>query len=739
MQIAGCSAIIGIMNKHYPRAALLLVMSITAVFQYPVIAQDSPVQTSTIRLTSTMKLSRLVDLAAQLNEVEIEYNAAALNSKSATLRLVHEVTPHELWELCLTILHSNDLTIIQRSGAKKLYAVVTLSEASKESMPTTDINQSPLAPGYQSVIRKLHSVDSSTLMDTVKPLIPSSTKLSITDAGSMSSVIVSGVRDRVQYMLDLIDTLDSNQSPPVVTQIPVKHRPAVEVLAEIKSISITLASQGGETLSSDMGADTSRQAIRVIGPAFELDSIRALIEQADQPSEIVSRSFDPRGYPLDTVASFIETMARDGSPRGAGDRWKLVQDELTNTLILSATLSELEAAEEAVEQLASMPADSRRVIRMIPVKNREASKIREIAGQLLNATILNDQSGSVVIGDVGDAARGDGLQLSELGRRVEPGTELIGTDSVQADLELAVDSELNTIIATGTPKRIEQLESLIKDLDVRQPQVQLEIVMLSLSESESRDLGIELAGNIDTGNTLIGLGSLFGLTSLSPSSTSAQASGTGGTAVVLSPGDFSAVLRAIETVNEGRSTSMPSIVVNNNETANLNSTSTQPYTTTTIQDGNIINARGGAASAGTTITVSPQIAAGNDIVLDYSMSLSSFVGEAASSGVEPPSQQTSLNSIATIPDGYTIALGGIEITSEGDSDTKTPGLADIPLLGNLFKSNSASTSRSRFYIFIRATVMRSPSFEHLKFIGEDLADELNVDDGWPEVEPRIIQ
>ena len=724
---------------HDSRVILVMATLLVTALAPLVAAQDAANPPSTIRITSSIKLSRLVDLAAQLNDVEIEYNAGALNSKSATLRLVHEVTPHELWELCLTILHSNDLTIIQRSGAKRLYAVVTLSEAAKETMPTNQLDSGLLAPGYQSVIRRLHTIDSAMLLETVKPMVTSGAKMSVSDAGSMSSVIVSGVHDRVRYMLDLIDTLDNDQSPPVVTLIPVKHRPAIEVLAEIKSISITLASQGGETLSSDMGADTSRQAIRVIGPESELESIRVLIERADQPSEIVSRSFDPRGYPLDTVASFIETMARDESPRGSGERWKLVQDELTNTLILSATLAELEAAAEAVEQLASMPADSRRVIRMIPVKNREATKIREIAGQLLNATLLSNQSGPVGIGDVDGEPRGDGIDAGGSGRWADPGTGSFKENSVQADLELAVDSELNNIIATGTPKRIEQLEALIKDLDVRQPQVQLEIVMLSLSESESRDLGVELAGNIDAGKTLIGLGSLFGLTSLSPSSTSAQASGTGGTAVVLSPGDFSAVLRAIETVNDGRSTSMPSIVVNNNETANLNSTSTQPYTTTTIQDSNVITARGGSASAGTTITVSPQIAAGDDIVLDYSMSLSSFVGEAASSGVEPPSQQTSLNSVATIPDGYTIALGGIEITSEGDSDTKTPGLADIPLLGNLFKSRSGSTSRSRFYIFIRATVMRSPSFEHLKYISEDLANQLNVDDGWPEVEPRIIQ
>lgn len=704
----------------------------------PTAAQVEQISTnSTIRITSSIKLARLVDLAAQLNQVEIEYKPNTLNNKAVTLRLVHDVTPHELWELCLTILHSNDLTIVRRSGTEGLYAVVTIPEADKGALPAVSLDAGPLAPGYQSVIRPLVSADPESIIESFKPFLGNVSILGVTPAPALSGVIVSGVRDRVEYALDLIDTLDSGLSHPVVNTVPVIHRSATEVLAEVKAIATTLANQGGVTLVSDINRDMTRQAIRIIGPEAEAESIRALIKAADQPSEIMTRSFDPRGYPLDTVASFIETMAKDASPRGSGEQWKLVQDELTNTLIISGTLSELEAAEAAVEQLASMPADSKRIIKMIPIKNREASKIREIASQLLNATLLgggSDDSSSLDSGDdlqAGSDRLGIGASQGDFGDLLQ--------DNQQRDLELAVDSELNMIIATGTPKRIEQLEALIEDLDVRQPQVQLEIIMLSLSESQSYDFGVELAGNIDTGKTLIGLGSLFGLSNVLPSSTSAQASGSGGSAVILSPGDFSAVIRAIDTVNDGRSASMPSIVVNNNETATLNSTTTQPFLTTTISDIGNTTARGGSASAGTTITVSPQIAAGDDILLDYSISLSSFVGEASGDGVEPPSQQTSLNSIATIPDGYTIALGGIEITTEGDSDTKTPGLADIPILGELFKSQSNSTSRSRFYVFIRATVMRSPSFEHLKYISEELAAELEVDDGWPTVEPRIIR
>jgi len=710
-----------------PQFRLILTVLILGVPIMVVSAQTQDNSSApTIRLTSTIQLARLVDLAAQQNAVEIEYAPSTLGNKSVTLRLVHDLTAEDLWDLCISVLHNNDLTVIRRNGQKGLYEVVSLQEAAREVFPQRAFDPGPLAPGYVSVIIPLATLDPSAMVEAVKPIVGTGNKLSMTPVPAVSGVIVSGVRERVIYAIEQIKAIDAQHGTPMITFVPVIHRSAIEVAAEVNALSASIAKQGGGKIVSELIADPARQIVRIIGPASEIDAIRARIERADQPAAITTRSFDPRGYPLETVASFLESVARDGSPRGSGEGWRMVQDMLTNTLIVTGTPAELDAAELALERLAAMPPEGKRVIRMIPVHNREATRIREIAGQLLNANMLGGETNT---------------RTGNLAEELVPVSARTAMESINAasDLDLAVDQEMNTIIATGSPMRITQLESLIRELDVRQPQVQLEVIMLSMSESESRDFGIELAGNIDTGDTLIGLGSLFGLSSISPSSTSAQASGTGGSAVVLSPGDFSAVIRAIDTVNDGRSMSMPSIVVNNNETATLNSTTTQPFTTTTITDSNITTSRGGSASAGTTITVSPQIAAGDHIVLDYSVSLSSFVGEASSDGVEPPTQQTSLNSIATIPDGYTIALGGIEITSEGDSDTRTPGLADIPLIGELFKSRSDSTSRSRFYVFIRPTVMRSPSFEHLKFISETLAEEVNVDDGWPIVEPRIIE
>jgi len=69
--------------------------------------------------------------------------------------------------------------------------------------------------------------------------------------------------------------------------------------------------------------------------------------------------------------------------------------------------------------------------------------------------------------------------------------------------------------------------------------------------------------------------------------------------------------------------------------------------------------------AGTTITVKPQVAEGDHLVLDYAVSVSTFVGEPADPALPPPRQENQLQSIVTVPDGYTVVVGGLERLSEG--------------------------------------------------------------------------
>jgi type IV pilus assembly protein PilQ len=184
---------------------------------------------------------------------------------------------------------------------------------------------------------------------------------------------------------------------------------------------------------------------------------------------------------------------------------------------------------------------------------------------------------------------------------------------------------------------------------------------------------------------------------------------------------------------------MPKLLVTNNQQATLDSVLEQPFASTNASNTVTTTSFGGTKPAGTQITLKPQIAEGDHLLLDYNISLSAFVGAAANASLPPPRQENKVQSAATLPDGHTVVVGGIELNTEGKAVNQVPGLAQIPLLGELFKNRSNTNSRNRFYIFIRANILRHRSFEDLKYLSEVAAGHAAVDDGWPVVEPRVIR
>jgi type II secretory pathway component GspD/PulD (secretin) len=202
---------------------------------------------------------------------------------------------------------------------------------------------------------------------------------------------------------------------------------------------------------------------------------------------------------------------------------------------------------------------------------------------------------------------------------------------------------------------------------------------------------------------------------------------------------FSAIVRAMETVNHGRTLTMPKMLVNNDQPAELNSVLQTPYASTNASTTVATTSFGGTQDAGTQISVTPQIADGDQLVLDYTISISAFVGSAPSPELPPPRQENKLKSIVTIPDGYTVAVGGLEIGTESDVSSHVPLLGRIPILGALFANKTATDNKSRFFVFLRATVLRDDNFDDLKHLSvQDLADA-RVDDGWPVLKPRVIR
>ncbi|MBL9140309.1 MAG: hypothetical protein JNK53_00460, partial [Phycisphaerae bacterium] len=149
---------------------------------------------------------------------------------------------------------------------------------------------------------------------------------------------------------------------------------------------------------------------------------------------------------------------------------------------------------------------------------------------------------------------------------------------------------------------------------------------------------------------------------------------------------------------------------------------------------------GGTQDAGTTVTVKPQIAEGDHLLLDYSVAISSFIGVSTNPSLPPPRQQNTLQSVVAIPDGFTVAVGGLQIDRDLESVSQIPFVGDIPLLGEAFKSRTRTVSTTRFFVFLRASILRQQGFEDLKYLsGVELTASGVGDRDFPSVEPQVIR
>ncbi|MCA9280850.1 MAG: type II and III secretion system protein, partial [Phycisphaerales bacterium] len=218
--------------------------------------------------------------------------------------------------------------------------------------------------------------------------------------------------------------------------------------------------------------------------------------------------------------------------------------------------------------------------------------------------------------------------------------------------------------------------------------------------------------------------------------------GTGLTGTVIRPGDFEVLVRAVESENRGKTIALPRQLVANNATASLRSVSRQPFTSINASDTVATTSFGGTEDAGVTLTLTPLIAAGDHLNLEYAIELSAFTGESTTveggGVIPPPSQQNSLQGQVTLPDGFTVVLGGLNSITDGVTQTRVPVLGSIPVLGALFGTQSDSTTESRFYVFVRANVMRHETFEDLRLLTAPDLRAADLDSNEPTLTPLWI-
>ncbi|MEO1856243.1 MAG: secretin N-terminal domain-containing protein [Rubritalea sp.] len=275
------------------------------------------------------------------------------------------------------------------------------------------------------------------------------------------------------------------------------------------------------------------------------------------------------------------------------------------------------------------------------------------------------------------------------------------------------EEKTNTLIIIDTPYKIERVKSLLERIDRAKGQIVVEVKIYRVLSSSGQSLGFDWSNSLGPNasvptRAVLGLSDLLGLPS---SSASPLAAGD----LVFSPNEISAVLTAL---NEGgviKLQNNPVLITEDNEAASIAVIDRIPIITTESTQ----NSSGGNPTVteevrykideddstdpettreiGTTIFVTPTLLPDRTIRLKMrprAAAVTRQIESAQTGNKYPEVRESTLTTIARIPDGHSLIVGGFFQESEIQNENKIPLLGDIPLVNFFFKSKTTAKEQS---------------------------------------------
>jgi type II secretory pathway component GspD/PulD (secretin) len=712
-------------------AAALVALAVGVRGQDPAAPNQStpaPHQEPRWRITDTsIDLGTLIEISARALNRHIEFERDKVTGNVAVDR-PGNFTEAEIWQIANRELYLRGLASVQPPGTDSLRIVPVGDAAALARLEDYDFRAS--VAGFVKVFVPMAKAKPENLLETIKLLLSKSGGSAIA-VREGNALLISDYRPHVEQALRVIEIMEQPQLQPTVEEVSLEHVSAVTMSALIERVVNARKTLVDTPLRGNALPLAETQSMLVVAPPSEMSWWRSTIAEFDRPEPVTTLHYIPRRFGLSDTAKLIEATVHETGAGDAPGTWKLVQDTLTGTLIVTTTPKKHAEIQDLLTRLDQTAEGPSKPLRAYPIKHRRVEDLLDLLQSLLDAGVLEQAKK--------DSAEPAAPVQGATGEIKTPAASSLRS-TADRRITIAADNGANRILAFGEAPLLDQLEQLIATLDVREAQVMVEALVVTLTESQSLQVGIELQSIGTSGGTSARFASLFGLGSPDPAgSVLPPSTSTGFSTVVLNPGDFSAVVHALETLNEGRALTIPKVLVNNNVQATLDSTLQTPYASTNASNTVATTSFGGTFDAGTSVQVKPQVADGDQIVMEYTVSLSRFTGAASLPSLPPPREENKLTSVVTVPDGFTVVVGGLEVETQGKGESRVPWLGAIPFLGNLFKDQSTNDTKSRFFVFLRCNVMRANGFEDLKYASQRETELAGVDDGWPKLEPRVMR
>ncbi|GEA09793.1 type II secretion system secretin GspD [Alteromonas sp. KUL49] len=494
--------------------------------------------------------------------------------------------------------------------------------------------------------------------------------------------------------------------------VPVYNVPVRELAPILRQLNDQAG--GGNVVSHDPS-----NVMMLTGRAAVVNRLVEIIERVDQAGdeevEIVKLRFASASEMVRIIESINKSQGKANT--GVKSDPRVVADDRTNSVIVSGDIKARQRLVNLIQRM-DQELETSGNTRVMFLNYAQADELVQVL-QGVSASIQAEEQSS-------------------------------STSSRGANREVSIDAheDSNALVITAEPDMMRSLEEVVRQLDVRRAQVQVEAVIVEVFEGDGTTLGVqwisEEGGGTQFNNGVIPVGSLGvalreaedrevtvttttdngnavetvdtiegNLTSLA----SLLGGANGMIAGIIEDG-WGAVVQAVSNDTNSNILATPHLTTMDNEEAFFIVGQEVPIITGTTTGANNSNPfqTVDRQEVGIKLKVTPQINEGDAVQLLIEQEVSSVSGATA---VDISINKREIKTTVIVDDGGTIVLGGLIDEDVQESVSKVPLLGDLPLIGHLFKTTSTSQRKRNLMVFLRPTIVRDAatmnSISHRKY------------------------
>jgi general secretion pathway protein D len=509
-------------------------------------------------------------------------------------------------------------------------------------------------------------------------------------------------KDAKSSNIPVVEATDFNGDEMITRVIPVYNVPVRELAPILRQLNDQTG--GGNVVAHDPS-----NVMMITGRAAVVNRLVEIIERVDRAGDEEVEVIKLRYASASEMVRIIDSINNSQGKQAAGGKStpRVVADDRTNSVIVSGDIKARQ-----------------RLINLITRMDQELESSGNTRVIFLNYAKAEDLV--KVLQGVSDTIQGDAQGGQQQQRRSSNNARNVSIDSHE---------DSNSLVITAEPDMMRSLEKVIRQLDVRRLQVQVEAIIVEVFEGDGVTLGMQLisekGGGSQFTNGVIGVGSLgvalreaedtvITGTAIGPngnvvptSSTSegnltplaSLLGGANGLIAGVIQNGWGAVVQAVSNDTNSNILATPHLTTMDNEEAYFIVGQEVPIITGTSTGSNNSNPFQTVErqEIGIKLKVTPQINEGDAVQLTIEQEVSSVSG---ATSVDISINKREIKTTVIVDDGGTIVLGGLIDEDVQESVSKIPLLGDIPFIGHLFKTTSTSVRKRNLMVFIKPTIVR---------------------------------